>query len=107
MMRIIAPLVFLGAAATAVLHFAYPAAAAAGCPSCYGFTDLGDGVYVEGGMAADRRAAAKATVEAARARVSAFYGDLRSSRACCFARPRLATGPSAAARGASPCSTAR
>ena len=79
MMRIIAPLVFLGAAATAVLHLTYPAVAAAGCPSCYGFTDLGDGVYVEGAMAAGRRAAAKATVEAARARVRAFYGDMRSS----------------------------
>ena len=69
----------VGAAATAVLHFTYPAAAKAGCPSCYGFTDLGDGVYVEGDMSPDRRAAAKATIETARARVREFYGDLRSS----------------------------
>lgn len=79
MKRIIALLVIVGAAATAALHFTYPAAAAAGCPSCYGFTDLGDGVYVEGDMSPDRRAAAKATIETARARVRGFYGDLRSS----------------------------
>ncbi|MGH1587243.1 hypothetical protein ACRBEV_01440 [Methylobacterium phyllosphaerae] len=79
MMRIIALFVIVGAAASAVLHFTYPAAAAAGCPSCYGFTDLGDGIYVEGNMPPDRRAAARATVEAARARVRAFYGDLQSS----------------------------
>ncbi|KQP42583.1 hypothetical protein ASF49_01690 [Methylobacterium sp. Leaf104] len=69
----------LGAAAAALIHFAYPAAAAAGCPSCYGFTDLGDGIYVEADMPADRREATKTTVEAARARVRSFYGDLRSS----------------------------
>lgn len=79
MVRIIALFAIVGATATAVLHFTYPAAAAAGCPTCYGFNDLGDGVYVEGEMTADRRAAAKVTVEAARARVRAFYGELRSS----------------------------
>ena len=78
-MRIVVLLFVLAVATVAVLHFTYPAAAAAGCPSCYGFTDLGDGIYVEGSMPPDRRAAAKATVEAARARVRAFYGDLQSS----------------------------
>ncbi|MBP1181392.1 hypothetical protein [Methylobacterium sp. PvR107] len=79
MTRIIALIVIVGAAATAVLHFTYPAVAAASCPSCYGFTDLSDGVYVEGGMPPDRRAVAKATVEAARTRVRGFYGDLQSN----------------------------
>lgn len=81
-MRTVALLVILGLAAAAILHLTYPAAAAAGCPSCYGFTDLGDGIYVEDGMPADRREAAKATVAAARARVRDFYGDLQS-------RPRV------------------
>ncbi|WP_331327177.1 hypothetical protein [Methylobacterium fujisawaense] len=78
-MKIVALFALVGAAAIAVLHFTFPAAAAAGCPTCYGFTDLGGGIYVEGKMPADRRAEAKATVEAARARVRAFYGDLQSS----------------------------
>ena len=79
MMRIVALFATVGAVATAVLHFACPAAAAAGCPTCYGFTDLGDGVYVDGKMPADRQAEAKITVEAARDRVRAFYGDLQSN----------------------------
>ena len=79
MMRIVALFATVGAVATEVLHFACPAAAAAGCPTCYGFTDLGDGVYVDGKMPADRRAEAKITVEAARDRVRAFYGDLQSN----------------------------
>ena len=78
-MRIVALVVILAAATVAVLHFTFPAAAAAGCPTCYGFADLGDGIYVEGSMPADHRMTAKATVEAARARVRTFYGDLQSS----------------------------
>lgn len=78
-MRIITLLIALGAATVAVLHFTFPAAAAALCPSCYGFADLGDGIYVEGSMPADYRMTAKATVETARARVRTFYGDLESS----------------------------
>ncbi|GJD72247.1 hypothetical protein [Methylobacterium goesingense] len=77
MRSVVLPLI-LGAIAVALIHFAYPAAAAAGCPSCYGFTEVEDGLYVERGMTPDRREAAKATVAAARARVRAFYGDLRS-----------------------------
>ena len=34
-MRIIALLVVLAAATVAILRFTFPAAAAAGCPSCY------------------------------------------------------------------------
>lgn len=79
MMRVIALCVIVGAAMTAALAVINPAAAAAGCPACYGFTDLGDGVYVETTMPADRRDAAKTTVEAARSRVRAFYGELQSS----------------------------
>jgi hypothetical protein len=77
-MRTVALLLFLGAAAVALIRFTEPAVAAAGCPSCYGFTDLGGGLYVESAMPADRRAAARATVAAARDRVRAFYGELRS-----------------------------
>jgi hypothetical protein len=79
MTRIIALFVIVGAGATALVHFTYPAAAAVGCPSCYGFSDLGDGVYVQNDMPSNRRAVARATVEAARDRVRAFYGDLQSS----------------------------
>ena len=78
-MRIVAFLVVLAAATVTILRFTFPAAAAAGCPACYGFTDLGDGIFVEGGMPGDHRMAAKATVEAARAWVRTFYGDLQSS----------------------------
>jgi hypothetical protein len=78
-MRIIALTVFLAVAAVAVLHFTFPAAAAAGCPPCTGFADLGNNIYVEKSMPADDRLAAKATIEAARSRVRAFYSDLQSS----------------------------
>jgi hypothetical protein len=78
-MRIVALLVVLTAAAVAIIHFTFPAVAAAGCPTCYGFADLGDGIYVEGSMPVDRRIIAKATVEAGRARVRAFYSDLQST----------------------------
>lgn len=69
-------------AAVASLHFAYPAVATAGCPSCYGFTDVGGGIYVQRMMPVRDREAARATIEKARARVRAFYGSLE-------AHPRL------------------
>jgi hypothetical protein len=78
-MRIGLPLAGLMFAALASAHLAYPAAAAAGCPSCYGFSALSDGIYVEGSMPADRREIAKATVVSARARVRAFYGNLEGN----------------------------
>lgn len=59
------------------LAFAYPAAAVTACPSCYGFSALGDGLYLEGGMTETEQTAAVATVAAARERVKAFYGELR------------------------------
>lgn len=68
-MRIVLLPLILGARAIALIHFAYPAGAAAACPSCYGFSDVGDGIYVGNDMPPDRREQAKATVEAARARV--------------------------------------
>ncbi|MGX9981777.1 hypothetical protein [Methylobacterium fujisawaense] len=81
-MRLITLLVVVAAATVAILHFTFPTAAAVGCPSCYGFFHIADGIYVESTMPSDRGMAAKATVEAARARVRTFYGDLQS-------RPRV------------------
>ncbi|MGO6968166.1 hypothetical protein [Rhizobium leguminosarum] len=45
--------------AVAGIGFAYPAAAAAVCPSCYGFTGLGDNLYVEKNMTATEHANAE------------------------------------------------
>ena len=74
------PLLLVGVilAAVASLHFVHPAVAAAGCPSCYGFTDLGDGIFVQRSMAPESRDTAKATIEEARARVRAFYDSLEA-----------------------------
>lgn len=69
-------------AATATLAAVYPAVAAAGCPSCYGFKDYGDGIFIEGAVGSEARETVKATIDAARARVRAFYGSLE-------ARPRV------------------
>ncbi|MGH1574757.1 hypothetical protein ACRAWG_34095 [Methylobacterium sp. P31] len=65
-------------AAVASLHFAYPVMATAGCPSCYNFTALGDGIYVQRTMPARDREAAGAAIEEARARMRAFYGSLEA-----------------------------
>lgn len=65
-------------AAMAGLHFVYPAVAAAGCPSCYGFVDMGDHIFIQGSTAPETRDTAKATIEEARTRVRAFYGSLEA-----------------------------
>jgi hypothetical protein len=67
-----------GILALASLHFFYPAVAAAGCPPCYGFADVGNGIFVQRSMTAESRGTARATIEEARARVRAFYGSLEA-----------------------------
>lgn len=64
--------------AVATVPFAFPAIAAAGCPTCYGFTDQGGGLFVESGAPSQDVDATRTTIEAARARVLSFYGDLES-----------------------------
>lgn len=64
--------------AAASLPFIYPALAAVGCPSCYGFVKLGDGIFVQRSMTREDREQGGATIEEARARVRAFYGDLEA-----------------------------
>lgn len=59
--------------------FAYPAAAAVACPSCYGFTGLGDGIYVEKTMSQAERQQAEAVIDAARKRVGGFYGAIEGT----------------------------
>lgn len=76
-MRIIAIVTILIAVGAATLAYAFPAAAATACPRCYGFTSIGDGIYVEEGMANDHRAAVVGIVGEARNRVKAFYGELK------------------------------
>jgi hypothetical protein len=77
-MRIGLLIIGLLLAAAATLHVAYPAVAAVGCPACYGFTDRGDGIFIEGGLRSIAPETAKATIEAARSQVRAFYGSLES-----------------------------
>jgi hypothetical protein len=55
---------------------AYPAMAAAACPSCFGFAGVGGNVYVEEVMTPGQRAEAGAIIKQARERVSGFYGGL-------------------------------
>lgn len=57
---------------------AYPVAVAAACPGCYGLGEAGPGVYVGGDAAAGQRREMVDMVAAARERVRAFYGDIRS-----------------------------
>ncbi|MBM0207369.1 hypothetical protein JNW90_33610 [Micromonospora sp. STR1s_5] len=68
--------------AAATLQFAYPAIATAGCPSCYGFVDAGDRVFIERGTTPDRRAQIRTVIAEAQDRVRGFYGSLD-------ARPRI------------------
>jgi hypothetical protein len=66
-------LLFIAAAGVAL---AYPAAAAVACPSCYGFTSLGGNLYVEKSMSDAERRQSQIYVDAAHAKVAAFYGSL-------------------------------
>lgn len=55
---------------------AYPAAAAAACPQCYGFRALEPGVSVERGATGAQRDQVQRVVAASRKRVRRFYGRL-------------------------------
>lgn len=78
--RVIIPiaLVLAAAAVLAIVSIAYPASAAAACPSCYGFSAYGDSLYVERGASPSQLAAIKDIATTARDRVQTFYGSLRS-----------------------------
>lgn len=58
---------------------AYPVAAAAACPGCYGFQRAGSDLYVEDSATPDQRRQVTELIAAARRRVDEFYGDTRSS----------------------------
>jgi hypothetical protein len=79
MKKVIAWLTMAIVVSVTAAHFSYPAAAAAACPSCYGFLDTGSGIYVERTMSAEMRASVLTQIEAARARVRDFYGNLESA----------------------------
>lgn len=58
------------------LASSYPSVAAAACPSCYGLTDLGDGIYSDRNTSAADRERILATIAAAKERVRTFYGAM-------------------------------
>nr|WP_055507845.1 hypothetical protein [Nonomuraea pusilla] len=80
--RAAAALAALLVAAVAGVAFAYPSLAATTCPGCYGLSELQRDVYAEKGLSGEQRARVGGVVEAARARLAAFYGGAVS-------RPRL------------------
>jgi hypothetical protein len=72
-----AGLVVVLIAAVAGLVVAYPVAAAAACPRCYGLHEAGPDVYTDGTAAQDRQTLDM--IAAARQRVRDFYGATSSS----------------------------
>ena len=79
--RVLLAIMLLAIGGTSLV-LAFPAAAAVACPSCYGFAQDRDGVFVERGTTPDQRRADEDVVDAARTRVLAFYRTLLS-------RPRV------------------
>ena len=55
---------------------AMPALAAAACPSCYGFTKLADGIFVDYEMSAAKRSTLLSSVSSAKAAITARFGRL-------------------------------
>ena len=92
-------------AALAALVLVYPAAAAAGCPSCYGFDDDGDGIYVEGSASLEDREAAKAALRQVARVCKLSMNAWTAIHSSCSARPTSAIALQDAARAASPCWT--
>jgi hypothetical protein len=58
----------------AAFIFAYPAAATAACPRCFGFMRAGGGLFVQSGTPSEIRQQAQDVVAQARQRIEAFYG---------------------------------
>ncbi len=75
---VVVGVVTLLVAGVAGLVVAFPVAAAAVCPGCYGLRDAGSGVYVDGGATPERRRQMVDVVTAARQRVRDFLGETRS-----------------------------
>lgn len=71
-------LVVLLVAGVAGVALAYPSVAATTCPGCYGLERVRPGLYLEPGMAPERRAQAIRSVGVAGERVRAFYKGRRS-----------------------------
>ena len=67
---VLAALVLLGVAGTAV---AFPFGIAAACPACYGFERLPANIFIERTASPEQRAQIAAVLEQARRRVAAFY----------------------------------
>jgi hypothetical protein len=77
--RSLAGLAALLIAGAAGVVLAYPSVAATTCPGCYGLTESQPGVHTEQGLSGEQRARVSQVVEAARQRVSDFYGGRLSS----------------------------
>lgn len=67
---VLAALVLLGVAGTAV---AFPFGVAAACPACYRFERLPANIFIERAASPEQRAQVAAVLEQARRRVAAFY----------------------------------
>lgn len=52
---------------------------AAGCPQCFGFSKVSDGLYIQSGLSAAEQARTEQVVAAARKRVADFFGSLEHS----------------------------
>ncbi|MEU4243290.1 hypothetical protein [Actinoplanes sp. NPDC026619] len=64
--------------AVAGVVVAYPIAAAAACPACFGLHEAAPGVYVESSATPAQRSQMVDMIAAARQRVRDFYGEIRS-----------------------------
>jgi len=65
-------------AAIISIPFIMPAVAAYGCPTCYGLEKAAADLYVERGIKAEDRKGLGALLNAAKAKVEAFYGSVES-----------------------------
>jgi hypothetical protein len=59
--------------------FAYPAAAAIACPSCYGLEAVHAGIYIDRSASSEQRAQIVALIDQARERVRSLYGQIERS----------------------------
>ena len=76
--RAVAGTVAVVLAAVVGLVLAYPVAAAAACPGCYGLREAAPGLYVDGAATPEQRRRMVDMVAAARQRVRDFLGEARS-----------------------------
>jgi hypothetical protein len=72
-------IVVLAALPIGVLYLTARPVVAAGCPQCFGFSKVSDGVYLQSGAGAAEQARTGQLLAAARKRAGDFYGSLQHS----------------------------